>query len=859
VSIAPGVRLGDYSVVGLLGSGGMGEVYRAHDARLGRDVAIKVLPSGLLQDGDARARFKREARAVAALNHPHIVTIHEIGEDETRLYIAFELVDGITLRDRLAAGALAPADALALALQIARGLAHAHDAGVLHRDLKPRNIMIRPDGQVKILDFGLGKLLASSRLLLEATTSLPSEATAPGAILGTAGYSSPEQIKGAAVDARSDQFAFGALFYEMLTGQRAFDRGTVIQTLNAVVESDPPAIARLAPAVPAAMAQIAERCLAKDPDRRYPTTRDLVSALTQAGAAAGAPTNRLWRAATRRKAAVWLLGALAAVALGAISLAPRQTSGDRNAVDLPERRIVVLPFTSIGGDATGQAFADGMVELLTTNLSGLEAYDRTLLVVAATEVRREGIRSVRDARRAFGASFAVSGSVQRVADQIRLTLNLVDAATMEQRGGRIMTGTTADVLALQDASVLSLAAMLDVELQRRLETPRRPGTPAAYDYYVQGRGYLQRFERLDSVDAAIELFTRALSADSRFALAHSGLGEAYWRKYELTKHPAFVQQAREQARRAADLDPDSPAVHFTRGMVARGTGEYETAATALQRVLVIEPSNADAFRELGRTYEALGEFAAAEATYLKGIQARPADWSGYGALGRFYVGRMRYEEALAQFQRVTELTPDNAAAYSNVGGVQYFLKRYDEAASAFEKSVAIRPTAAALSNLGTLYFDRERFTEAARVLERAVALNDNDYRVWGNLGSAYLWAGDEAKSRTAYQRAATLAEAELAVDSRRAIVLADAADFLQAIGQRDRAKTLAERAVAQAPADGRVLFKVAVAYEGLAERDRALSFLRRALDAGFPRQSIEQSRALARLRADPRFRQLTPP
>ena len=282
MSLSPGSRVGEYSVLGLIGVGGMGEVYRARDARLNRDIAIKLLPSTLLDDPTARARFQREARAVAALNHPNIVTIHEVGEFEHYPFIAFELVAGETLRQRIARGPMPVADALAIAVPLAEGLRHAHESGVVHRDLKPQNIMVRPDGQVKILDFGLGKFLTAAPVQEDVTTNLPSSATEAGVILGTLGYTAPEHLQGRPVDARSDQFAFGAIVYELLSGRRAFASETPFQTLSAIVEDDPAPLTSLVPRLPARVVAIVDRCLKKQPERRYPATADLVTALRAA-------------------------------------------------------------------------------------------------------------------------------------------------------------------------------------------------------------------------------------------------------------------------------------------------------------------------------------------------------------------------------------------------------------------------------------------------------------------------------------------------------------------------------------------------------------------------------------------------
>src|SRR5262245_23539083 len=278
--LAPATRLGAYEVLSPLGAGGMGEVYRARDTRLGRDAALKVLPPDLAANRDRLARFEREARAASALNHPNIVTIYEIGSAASIAYIAMELVQGTTLRDLIAQGPLAFKRTLALAAQIAEGLARAHEAGIVHRDLKPENLMVTREGLVKILDFGLAKLVASAgpEVSQLSTMATPTE---PGVVLGTVGYMSPEQAAGRSADFATDQFALGSILYEMVTGRRAFARGSAAETMAAIIREEPEPFDRLAPQTPVALRWIIERCLAKDPHERYASTRDLARDLAQ--------------------------------------------------------------------------------------------------------------------------------------------------------------------------------------------------------------------------------------------------------------------------------------------------------------------------------------------------------------------------------------------------------------------------------------------------------------------------------------------------------------------------------------------------------------------------------------------------
>ena len=275
MTLAAGTRLGPYSIVSPLGAGGMGEVYRARDERLKRDVAVKVLPPDLAADADRRSRFEREARAASGLSHPNILTIYDIGSSESTVYIAMELIEGQTLKDLIASGPVPTRKLLDLAVQIADGLAAAHAAGIVHRDLKPQNVMVSKHGYAKILDFGLAKLVTHESDELSGQMTAGGDATRPGMVMGTVGYMSPEQAAGRALDFRSDQFSFGSILYEMATGKRAFERGTTAETLTAIIREEPVPVGQLSPRTPGPIRWLVERCLAKDPEDRFGTTKDL--------------------------------------------------------------------------------------------------------------------------------------------------------------------------------------------------------------------------------------------------------------------------------------------------------------------------------------------------------------------------------------------------------------------------------------------------------------------------------------------------------------------------------------------------------------------------------------------------------
>ena len=345
MTLAPGTRLGSYEIVEALGAGGMGEVYRARDARLGRDAAIKVLPGDLAGDADRRARFEQEARAASALNHPNILTVYDVGSFEGGAYIATEFVDGKTLRELLVSGALPTRRLLAIAAQVADGLAKAHAAGIVHRDLKPENVMVNKDGFAKILDFGLAKLAAAPEEAGSQLATLVGPGTRPGVVLGTVGYMSPEQASGHAVDYRSDQFSLGAILYEMATGRRAFQKKTAVETLSAIIRDEPEPIGGVNPAAPAPLRWIVERCLAKEPDDRYASTRDLARDLKQALTHLSEASGEAVPVERPRKKRSWWAAAIAALALlGVADLALRlQSAGPAQRRPGTLRRVTFLP------------------------------------------------------------------------------------------------------------------------------------------------------------------------------------------------------------------------------------------------------------------------------------------------------------------------------------------------------------------------------------------------------------------------------------------------------------------------------------------------------------------------------------
>ena len=872
--------LGRFELGGLLGSGGMGEVYRARDPLLGREVAIKCFPAAFSADRVRLARFEQEARAASTLNHPNIVTIHEVGECQGQHFIVMELVEGVGVRNLLTTRPLAIGRALDIAAQVAHGLAKAHAAGIVHRDLKPENLMVTPDGLVKILDFGLAKLIAAHdeperdacRVEFDSDSETVSQCGVPntafGAVLGTAGYMAPEQAKAERVDFRADQFALGAILYEMLTARRAFHRETRLQTMAAIIEDDPEPVGLLNPAVPEPVRWIVERCLAKEPGHRYASTDDLARELDQVRGHLDAlhgeapekrePTVPSGRRTRSRASRVVLTSAVVIGLLAGLHALP--TFRDpASAEPLPEhKQVAVLRFSTDSEDRQVRAFADGLVDTLTGQLTRLQQFHPTLSVVPSADIRQAGVASPAAARSALGATLVVTGRLQRVGERVRLNGSLVDT----ERARPLRSFTLEQGIAgldLQDRVVEGVTRMLELELAPDAHAALlagAPKVPGAHAAYLEGRGYLQSYDDAQSVDRALTAFQRALEIDPDYPLAYAGLAEAYWRRYRLDREPALLELGDKAAARALRLNDLLAPVHVTLGQLASARGHWAPAVAAFTRALALDPASADAWRELGSAYEHLARNDEAEATYRRAIELRPGYWAGHNYLGLLLLRRARFSEAEGELRRAAALAPGNTRALNNLAAVLIQVERYDEAVGVLDRSTQLRPTSGAFANLGTALFRRQRYADAARAMERAVALSDRDSRLWRNLGAAYYWAdGERAKAPVAYARAAALLEKERDVNPRDAQVQIRLADCYAMAGRTAEARGTARKALLLDPHDANVLFMAGQLHEVLGERTQALKLITRALDEGLPWSEVETSPALDALRQDPRLRE----
>ena len=867
--LAAGSHLGTFEILGPLGAGGMGEVYRARDSRLEREVAIKVLPARLAGDSGGIARFEREARLLAALNHPGIATIYGAEGTAEERYIVLELVPGETLKERLQRGPLPLLEALEVARQIADALAAAHERGIVHRDLKPSNVKVTPGGKVKVLDFGLAK--AQSALgdpdATESPTGLAPDATEPGMILGTPEYMSPEQARGRPLDRRTDIWSFGCILFEMLTGRRPFGGATPPDALAAILTREPGWEA-LPASTPQRIHDLLERCLEKDPERRLRDAADARWELERELPEAASSTHGRSRSGAtpgRRRA---LSPALVVAALAALLLAGAAAWLVRRPAAAPEPAatppaaatpsLVVLPSRDLSGLPGGQLVGDALVETLSARLGQLPAFH--VVTPAAAVAAADRFSDPLAAARSVGARLAVRSSIMRSGQAVRIAYEVLSVDGGRQVASGTVDGRDADLFGLQDRFAASVAEALAADPAQAVPRPTAHGgldSAASQESYLQAIGSLQRADRADELARAVTLLEDLAAQHPDSPLVFAALGRAYLARLNLTKDPAWAARAVEAAETARRLDPAVAEVDVTLGQTRLATGHVAEAEAAFRRALSTDPGNAGALVGLGRSREAAGDAAGAEAAFERAVALHPYDFDPYNQLGAFLFAAGRYRDAATVFRSLTELAPDSYRAFNNLGGALTMSCDFAAAGKAYGRALELGPKhVAAMTNLGMNELWTGKAARAVATLERAAEALPGDYGTWANLGDAYRAAGRAAEARRAYERAIELARAELRLNAGHPAAHAFLATSLARTGRVAEAEEPMRRALDAGGGDPRVLLDAAAVAALGGRRDEAIALAGRAVAAGYCPAVVAASPDLAQLRADPRFRAL---
>ena len=834
-----GRSFASYDIVEKLGSGGMGVVYRAVDRKLRRSVAVKLLPETSGADASARERFLREARAASALDHPNIGAIFGVEElPEGRLCIVMAYYEGKTLAERMAQRRLRLAETMRIAIQVADGLAAAHAASIVHRDVKPSNVMLTSSELVKVVDFGLAKLVGGDETLTKTSTTV-----------GTAAYMSPEQARGRPVDARTDIWSLGVMLYECVSGTLPFHGPDTFALLYSVVHDEPPPLEGVYPELEAAI----RKAMAKEAAERFASMQEFAAELrriahslemsdaleTQVLGSVSMARPMTQRRGVRRVAIGVAAAALVLAGAAALSPGVRQrvaaVMGKRAAVG-NHTTVAMLPFSG-GDDAEMSALAGGLAERLSARLTRLEALRDSLTILAPSELIARQVPDGGQAIRKLGATVAISGTLSRAGLGQRLALEIrdrrraqADTVTVEDAAG--------DIGVLEDRAAGAVARALEIQAGAQVSAALwRTGTSvaAAYEPYLRGVGYLQRWDKAGNLDQARAEFARAARVDPQFALAPAGLAEAARKAYNANKDPSDLQAALGYAQQAIKLDPKLVEAHVVLGRIYQSMAQQrDLAVIEFQRALELEPRSADAIQGMARAYEELGRDAEAEAAFKRGVALRPWGWSEYNSLASFYYRKKRYADAEAQYRKALDVAPDNAAVYSNLGAT---LKHEDKAAEAvktYRRSIELEPLYPAFNNLAVLYYAQRNFREAAEMYRKALDLSGKDFIIWGSLGQALLHSGAaRAEVENSLRRAIALGEQQLQVHPGDVETLGLLALYHALLGEKEAALAGVNQVMTRSGVTGAVAERCAMAYELTGDRANAVRWAQKALDTGY--------------------------
>jgi eukaryotic-like serine/threonine-protein kinase len=816
IQVMAGQRISHYQILSRLGSGGMGEVYLAEDLKLARKVAIKFLSPALMEDEQARKRLLREARAAAALDHPNICTIHEVGDEAGRSFIIMQYIEGETLSERIKRERLNLSEALDIAIQVAEALQEAHLQRIIHRDIKPQNIMLTARGQVKVLDFGLAKVVRD-RVVTSEDVDTSSLMSTPGTIIGTVQYMSPEQARCETLDVRSDIFSFGTTLYEMLSGRRPFEAKSTAEIISAILTWEPAPLERAG--APEELERIVRRCLEKDLERRYQTAQEVIidfgnarremeseqagasstaKMVKKVSASAGPLRKSTLQVSTQTEpseptprgtllAVAALLAVLLAAALGLNLGRLRERLSGGTAASAETIRLAVLPFENLTGDPEQEYFSDGLTEEMIAQLGRLNPQRLAVIARTSSMAYKKSGKTIDQIGSELRADYILEGSARREAGRIHISARLIRAHDQTQVWVDSYERERQDILVLQAEVARAIARQIRVQLSQQEQTRMSRSTavdPEAYEAYLKGQFHMSKFSPPDT-NTALEYFNLAIKKDPEFALGYAGIAVIWVQRQSMgvVSPKEAGPRATEAVTRALELDSTEEGVQLASGQVS-GWVQWDWAASeaAFRRALDLNASLAEAHSRYAHLLQRLKRPGEAMAHIERAIELDPHNSQLQASYCQNLIFVGRYDDAIAQCRKALETAPKSMTAHTGLHAAYYHKGMYPQALEHWKA-----------------FFDSSGQREAVEALDRG-----------------YAEAG--------YARAMALAAEKLVARSRTAYV---------------------------AP------FNIAALYANAGKTDEALAWLEKAYDAHDSNMpAIHMVPTFINLRSEPRFREL---
>jgi eukaryotic-like serine/threonine-protein kinase len=873
-----GELIGHYRIESLIGVGGMGEVYLARDERLRRKAALKLLPDSLTTDETQLSRFKNEARTASALNHPNILTVYEIGAERDVQFIATEFIEGVTLRASLECGKMNPRQAVDIAMQVASALAAAHDAGVVHRDIKPDNIMLRPDGYAKVLDFGIAKLIEQEpALCVQATETTALLQTQPGLVLGTARYMSPEQARGQKVDARSDIWSLGVVLYEMVAGTPAFDGDTPSDCIASILTKEPPSLSAVWSDVPLRLESILQKALRKNSDERYQTIKEMLAELGILKWKLGTE-NSLSRTKThgesitskikRHKQGVLIT--LATAVLAVFAVAYFLFSGVP--ASLPnEKSIAVLPFENLSAEKSNAYFADGIQDEILTRLSKIS--DLKVISRTSTERYKNTSQKLSDIANQLGVANLLEGSVQKTNDQVRVNVQLIRAANDSHLWAETFDRKLTDIFSVESDVAKAIADQLRVKLtgqEEQVIAARSTENPEAYDAYLRGLAYTLKTGNSPANTLGSQKYLKeAVRLDPKFALAWALLSYVDALGYlTLTLQPtvALREETGQAAEIALALQPNLGEAIMARGYYYYAClKDYDAAVRYFEQARQFLPNSSQIPESLAYVARRRGQWDRSESYFNEAERLDPRNASLLTQHAQSYMLLRRFSEALRKFDQVLDVIPDDVDTLAQKAGIAQAVGDLPRAAALLAQ---LHPPADDTGALEIQVYQAILERRPAQIIPRleeilakpdpALGYNNGELRFW--LGWAQEVAGDHAAAQESWRQARTELEPFLKEQPDNYVLIGDLALVNMGLGDKAAALRLSEQAMnvlpleqdaVDGPAPIEVFARVAAQ---LGEPDRAIAALQKLLS--IPSEGALASRVPltpALLRLDPMF------